>query len=182
MLQSSLRPRKKKWRSLAVKLHPAPNIAVVVPALLQWSDIGTALSLTLCCRGFHARGSPMACRFAASRRNIADSVASLIGFETQTAAALLKAGVSKSTILRTIACAWDWLEKWRHPFPDNERLFAMALLRLCVKFEFSRDHSVVAMEVLGAVCEKQALLSMECRLATMLWGQGELDTHCLDGC
>ena len=88
--------------------------------------------------------------------------------EAPAAAALLKAGVSRSTLLRTVACAWDWLEKC-NPWRD-ENLMIVALLRLSIKFEVSKEFQDIALELVGP--ETKAVSAIECRLVTQLWGSG----------
>ena len=72
--------------------------------------------------------------------------------------------------MRTVACAWDWLEKCPPGFVD-ESLLPLALLRLAIKYE-GEDKSVDAalklFQPLGG--EKLALLSFECRLVGAIWG------------
>ena len=115
--------------------------------------------------------------FAERRRNIADSVASLLSLQAPTAVALMEVGVSKSILLRTIACAWDWLEKI--PCSDivsrtDEYLMSLALLRLSVNFELAGEHRELALKLLGAAGDKPALLALECRLV-MRMGRGMPD-------
>ena len=100
------------------------------------------------------------------KRNIADSLALQLSPEAPAAAALLKAGVSRSTLLRTVACAWDWLEKcslWR-----DENLMIVALLRLSIKFEVNQVHQDIAFEHVGQ--QTKAVRAIECRLLAQLWG------------
>ena len=72
-------------------------------------------------------------------------------------------------MLRTVACAWDWLEKCPPVFVD-ERLLPLALIRLSIKFEADRDHEEAALKLLEPLDEKPALLSFGCRLVGALWG------------
>ena len=98
----------------------------------------------------------------------------MLSFEGPVAKALVKAGVPRSTLLRTIACAWDWLEKCPPVFVD-ESLLPLALLRLGIKFEGDKNRAQDALKLLGPLDEQPALLSFECRLVETLWGRGLLD-------
>ena len=76
--------------------------------------------------------------------------------------------------MRTVACAWDWLEKCPPGFVD-ESLLPLALLRLAIKHEGvgkSVDAALKLFQPLGG--EKLALLSFECRLVGALWGRRDL--------
>ena len=96
---------------------------------------------------------------------VADSIAIQLSPEAPAAAALLKAGATKSTLLRTIACACNWLEKcslWR-----DANLMIVALLRLSIKFEVNAEHQQYGLELIGL--ETKAVSATECLLVTQLW-------------
>ena len=72
--------------------------------------------------------------------------------------------------MRTVACAWDWLEKCPPGFVD-ESLLPLALLRLAIKYEGVRKHVEAALKLLQPLeGETPALLSFEGRLVEALWG------------
>ena len=159
------RPRITRKAAAAPPPAIASIMAWVLPELLLWSHIGAASSGCQCCSAFQACGLFMEIRIVASRRNIAYSVASLL---TREAPALLQSGVSRSTLLRTVACAWDNLDKCAR-VRDGEHVMSLALLRLSVKLEFALpEHVDIALKLLGAADEKPALLSLERRLVMML--------------
>ena len=149
-------------------LSRTPCLAMAMQELIRWAHIAAAISLSQCCRAYHGNGLFMANRRVEMKRNIADSVAVQLSPEAPAAAALLKAGVSRSTLLRTVACAWDWLEKC-NPWRD-ENLMIVALLRLSIKFEVSKEFQDIALELVGP--ETKAVSAIECRLVTQLWGSG----------
>jgi len=157
-------------------------VASVLPELLSWSCIVEATSVTRCCRAFHAGGLFTATRLVERRRIIADSVASQLSLHTPQAIALQKAGVSRSTLLRTLACAWDWLDRISDAsLGSDEHLTSLALTRLSVKFEFTCEHTASALKLFGSVEQKPALSVLECRLMMSLPNLGE--THvCAPAC
>ena len=120
----------------------------------------------MCCRAFHGCGFFMTCRRVEIKRTIADSVAFQLSPEAPAAAALLNAGATRSTLLRTVACACNWLEKcslWR-----DANLLIVALLRLSIKFEVNAEHKHYGLELIGL--ETEAVSAIECLLVTQLWG------------
>ena len=143
-------------------------LASVQENLLLWLPIASAIPLVQCCRSLHGGGLCIALRIEGGYRGVADSVAN-IAFHPKRYVALVGAGLSKSTILRAVACAWDWLEKCPRVFLD-ESLLPLALLRLSIKFEVDKDHVGAALELIGQLDEKPALLSFEPRLVEALWG------------
>ena len=74
----------------------------------------------------------------------------------------------KHTLLRMLACAWDWLEKCACGGVD-EHLMALAIVRLSAKFQLKDECHKVALKLLGTEDEKTALHAVECRLAMMMW-------------
>ena len=147
-------------------------IASVQTNMLPWLPIVSAVCLTQCCRSLHWGGRYIAERLGDSHWHVEYTVADIV-FHPDTYVALDKAGVTKSTILRTVACAMDWLKKCPRVFLD-ERLLPLALLRLGIKFEVDKDHVEAALKALGPLdgswFTKSELLSFECRLAEALWG------------
>ena len=141
--------------------------------MLPWLPIAAAICLVQCCRSLHGGGLCIAGRVADGQRRVADSVADLF-FHPERCVALLKAGVSRSTLLRAVACAWDWLEKCPPVFVD-ESLLPLASLRLGIKSEGDKNRVQDALKLLGPLDEQPALLSFECRLVEALWGRGVLD-------
>ena len=97
---------------------------------------------------------------------IADSVALQLSPEEPVGAALLNAGATKSTLLRTVACACNWLEKcslWR-----DANLMIVAILRLSIKSEMNAEHQQYGLELIKL--ENEAVSATECLLVTQLWG------------
>ena len=165
--QARLRMRAKAPTSRTFALRMVP----VLPLMFPWLHIAAVSYLCLCCRTFHVDGLHMASRPETKRRNIADSVASLLSpwAPMAAAAALLKAEVPRSNLLRIIACAWDWLEKVPcSSLGPSERLMCLALVRLSLKFELADERSDVALELLGSAEEKPELVALECRLMMTL--------------
>ena len=96
---------------------------------------------------------------------VADSIAFQLSPEAPAAAALLKAGATKSTLLRTIACACNWLEKcslWRDP-----NLMAEAFLRVSIKFVVNAEHQQYGLELIGS--KAKAVSATEVLIVTQLW-------------
>ena len=157
------------WKKLDLKpLSRKPNLGDAMLELIRWPHIAAASSLSMCCRAFHGHGFFMACRRYALPRfsYIADSVAFQLSPEEPVAAALLNAGATKSTLLRTVACALNWLEKcslWR-----DANLMIVALLRFSINFEVNAEHQQYGLELIGL--ETEAVSAIECLLVTQLWG------------
>ena len=145
-----------------------PCLAMAMPELIRWPHIVAAISLSQCCRAYHCNGLYMANRRAEMKLNIADSVAVQLSPEALAVAALLKAGVSRSTLLRTVACALDLVEKCT-PCGD-ENLMIAALLRLTIKFEVTKEFQDIALELVEP--KNEAVNAIECRLVTQIWGSG----------
>ena len=61
--------------------------------------------------------------------------------------ALAEAGISRSTTLRIVASAWDWLEKCP-PFFVDESLLPLTLIRLASKFEAVDEQVEAALKLL----------------------------------
>ena len=175
---SAVQPRRKarRWRCDVLQPLAQSRPFVSVASLwLSWLPIASAICLVQCCSSLHGGGLCIAGRLADGKRRVADSVACMLSFEGPVAKALVKAGVPRSTLLRTVACAWDWLEKCPPVFVD-ESLLPLALLRLGFKFEIADDRAWAALELLVPLGGKPALLSFECRLVEALWGRrGLLD-------
>ena len=155
LLQPLAQPTSRPFASFALPLASVQN------DMLPLLPMASALFLVQCCRSLHAGGLFIAGRLADGKKRVADSVADIL-FRPEQYVALLKAGVSSSTCLRTVACAWDWLEKCPSVFID-ERLLPLALLRLGIKYEGRNSDQVgAALKLLGSLDEKPALLSFEC--------------------
>ena len=136
--------------------------------MLPWLRVDSAISLVQCCRSLHGDGLCIAGRIHDGRRHVADSVADTL-FHPEQVAALVEAGVSMRTMLRTVVCARGWLEQCPHVFVD-ERLLPLALLRLAIKFEGIGQQVETALKLFQPLAgEKPALLSVECRLVEALW-------------
>ena len=100
---------------------------------------------------------------------IADLIASILSFKAPLASAMLQAGVSKSTILRTVACAWELLELSPCAFAEN-RCMALAVIHAGVKFEWTDSaQKENALKLLAGMIEKKRILSLERQLVNMLW-------------
>jgi hypothetical protein len=154
----------------------ASIMASVLPEVLRWLPLAVCCSVAQCCRPFCAGGLFMETRLVELRRNVADSVASLLSLQAPRAVVLQKEGVTKSMLLRTLACAWDLLEKisnWH--FDCDEQMMSLALVRLSVKFELKGEHSDIAVKLFGTVDEKAALVATECRLLMALPFFGEIE-------
>ena len=97
-----------------------------------------------------------------------------MAFEAPAAAAMLKAGISTSAVLRIVACAWEWLEKCPRVLADNH-LMALGVLRLSVKYELQDSQQPLALELFEVMAgkNKKFLVSMEKRLANLLWSSRE---------
>ena len=166
------RPRP-RWRAHILLQPPGAkfvlSLACVQENMLPWVPIASAISLVQCCRPLHGCGLCIAGRLADGKRRVADSVADTL-FHPEQVAALLEAGVSRSTMLQTVACARDWLQKCPPVFVD-ESMLPLALLRLAIKFEGIGKPLDAALKLLQPLAgEKPALLSFECRLVQALWG------------
>ena len=96
-------------------------LASVQEKMLPWLPIAAAISLVQCCRSLHGGGLFIAGRLADGRRRVEDSVEYTL-FNPVIGAGLAQAGVSRSTILRTLACAIDLLEKCPPVFVDESML------------------------------------------------------------
>ena len=162
----------RRWRAHTL-LQPLarPLVSFALPLasvqenMLPWLPIASAISLVQCCRSLHGGGLFIAGRIADGCRRVDDSIA-----ETLYLAALVEAGFTRSTMLRTVACAIAWLEKCPPVFVD-ESMLPLALLRLAIKFEGIGEQVDAALELLQPLAsEKPALLSFECRLVEALWG------------
>ena len=135
-----------------------PLVCIALPLvcaqgnMLPWLRVDSAISLVQCCRSLHGDGLCIAGRIHDGRRHIADSVADTL-FHPEQVAALVEAGVSMRTMLRTVVCARGWLEQCPPVFVD-ESLLPLALLRLAIKFEGNRDHVVAALKLLEPLDEK----------------------------
>ena len=162
LLQPLAQPTSRPFVSFAIPLASVQN------NMLPWLPIAAAICLVQCCRSLHGGGLCIAGRVADGQRRVADSVADIF-FHPERCVALLKAGVSRSTLLRAVACAWDWLEKCPPVFVD-ESLLPLALLRLGIKFEGDKNRVEDALKLLGPLDEQRALLSFECRSVEALWG------------
>ena len=161
LLQPLAQPPSRPFVSFALP------IASVQTNMLPWLPIVSAVCLTQCCRSLHwGGGRYIAERLVDSRWHVEDLVSD-IAFHPQHYVALEKMGITKSTILRMVACALDWLEECPRVFFE-ESLLPLALLRLGMKFEVDRDHLEAALQVLepldGSWFTKSELLSFECRL------------------
>ena len=141
----------------------------VLHELLCWCSISAAKSLCQCCRGLHAGGLFLAIRKLHSKRNVAESMESLLFSK---AIAMRQRGISRSQVLRMLACGWDLLEKCAAVWSD-EHLMAWVLLRLSAKFELAAEVCDRALEILHREGEKKVISSLESRLTMMLWSSGE---------
>ena len=182
MKQPLAQPTSRLWRAhtlLQPLAQPTSRPLVVSIALplaccaqgdmLPWLPIVSAISLVQCCRSLHGDGLCIAGRIHDGRRHVADSVADTLFHPQQVAALKKKAGVSMSTMLRTLACATGWLEQCPPVFVD-ERLLPLALLRMAIKFEGLGQQVETALKFFQPLAgEKPALLSLECRLVEALW-------------
>ena len=82
---------------------------------------------------------------------------------------MLEAGVSKSAILRTVACAWDLLEICPCAFGDN-RLMAVTLIRIGVKLVWCKSaYRKIGLDILQQLVEKKSLVMLETRMVNALW-------------
>ena len=178
--QPLAQPTSRFWRAHAL-LQPLPQpttsrplVCIALPLacaqgnMLPWLRVVSAISLDQCCRSLHGDGLCIAGRIHDGRRHIADSVADTL-FHPEQVAALVEAGVSMRTMLRTVVCARGWLEQCPPVFVD-ERLLPLALLRLAIKFEGIGQQVETALKLFQPLAgEKPALLSVECRLVEALW-------------
>ena len=182
LLQQPLaQPKSRLWRARTL-LQPLaqptsqPLVSIALPvvsvqgSMLPLLPIVSAISLVQCCRSLHGGGLCFTDRLADGCRRVADSVAAIPArlLHPGQVPVLVEAGVTRSTILRTVACAWDWLEKCP-PVLFDESLLPLALLRLAIRFEGAKDHEEAALKLFEPLDEKPALLSLERRLVEALW-------------
>jgi hypothetical protein len=140
---------------------------------LSWLPIASAICFVQCDRSLHGGGIPIAGRLDDGQQRVADSVSDIM-FHPRQYIPLMKLGVSGSTLLRTVARAWEWLQQCPPVFVD-ESLLPLVLLRMGIKFEGGTRHMEAALQLLEPLDEEQALLSLESRLVEALWrGPGDL--------
>ena len=140
---------------------------------LSWLPIASAICFVQCDRSLHGGGIPIAGRLDDGQQRVADSVSDMM-FHPRQSNPLMKLGISGSTLLRTVARAWEWLQQCPPVFVD-ESLLPLVLLRMGIKFEGGTRHMEAALQLLGPLDEEQALLSLESRLVEALWrGPGDL--------
>jgi len=125
----------------------------------------TAMTVSHCCRGLRdSRPNHMRNK----RRAVADSVARWIN-KPDVARVLQEHGISKGSKLRTVACAWDWLEKlpdlYLHP---DDSTMGLAMTRMSVKLELKLDCHAAVLELLGSKAQKPTLLDLERRILMVL--------------
>ena len=160
---------------------PLPSASAVAPVwkyscnrilreVVHWLPLTTARSICRCCRDFHGGGLIMASRVATDKRAVAMSMESLVFSK---ASVLMTAGLPRGQLLRVLACAWELLEKCLTLLLDASACLPLVLLRLSVKLEVNVEHQDTAFEILEAAVEKEALHSLECRVVSTLWSQGE---------
>ena len=142
---------------------------------MSWLPIASAICFVQCDRSLHGGGVPIANRLDDGKMRVADSVADIM-FHPRQSIPLMKLGVSGSTLLRTVARAWEWLQQCPPVFFIDESLLPLVLLRMAIKFERGTRHmEAAALEILEPLDEEQALLSLESRLVEALWrGPGDL--------
>ena len=109
----------------------------------------------------------MAGRMAQARRNLEDLVESILSLKAPVAAAVLRAGLSKSKLLRVLASAWDWLEQCPSLCNHDERLVALAIVRVSATLELGPEGASVALQLLGTKEEQALLHEFECRVVPL---------------
>ena len=91
------------WRPLVSFEFP---LARVEGDMLPWLPIASAISLVQCCRSLRGGGLCLPGLISDGCVRAADSVADAM-FHPARVAALDKLGFKRSTMMRTVACAWD---------------------------------------------------------------------------
>ena len=115
----------------------------------------------------------MAGRMAQARRHFEDLVESILSLKAPVAAAVLRAGLSESKLLRVLASAWDWLEQcpslWRAGQLGNhdERLVALAIVRVSATLELGPEGASVALQLHGTKEEQALIHELECRVVSL---------------
>ena len=79
----------------------------------------------------------------------------------------MRAGLSKSKLLRVLASAWDWLEQCPSLCNHDERLVALAIVRVSAKLELGPEGASVALQLLGTKEEQAVLHELKCRVVSL---------------
>ena len=106
----------------------------------------------------------MARRKRQRKQNIARLIAGLLYSKLP---AFLPHGVGAAQLLRTQACACDWIGSCDGVLGDD-RAVALALLRLCAKFELRAECRDIVLKHIGAGTETGVVDSLECSLMRSL--------------
>ena len=136
----------------------------VLPELLAWVSNFGASSLCHSSRAFHGGGLYMARRKRQRKQNIARLIAGLLYSKLP---AFLPHGVGAAQLLRTQACACDWIDSCDGVLGDD-RAVALALLRLCAKFELRAECRDIVLKHIGAGTETGVVDSLEFSLMRSL--------------
>ena len=159
------------WRKVGERPKIYTVLAWVLHDLLRCCSIGTCIEICQCSRSFYSSRNYLNKRKAESKRNIRIIMAQRL-IAASGASGMQE--ISESRLLRTLACAWEWLEKCARIWADEE-LLALVLLRIAIKFEISDEQQQKAcLEFLGG--GKKASPSMrclECRLVSAYSSPGE---------
>ena len=112
--------------------------------------------------------------FRATRgeQNQRNGINSLESLFRSRAPAMMEKGLSRSHVLRLLACALELLERCRSVW-DDMPLMACVALRLSAKFELNSEHKDIVLDLLKSPETEPALLPLECRLMNLLWSRGE---------
>ena len=145
------------WRKTKPDATMSSILVFVLHELLGWVANRGAASLCHCSRDFHGGGLYMTRRARQKKQNIASFLSQLLYTERQ---ALMIEGVGDSHLLRTQACAVDWIDTCER-ISNDDRLVALALLRLCVKFELSGQCRDVVLKHIGAGVDAMVVHDME---------------------
>ena len=134
------------WRKTKENATMSSVFVSVLHELLGLVTSIGAASICNCSCAFHGGGLYMARRNRQRKQNIARRLEDVI-YSKQPA--LIFEGVSRSELMRTKACAWNGIDTCDKTCSD-ERLVALALLRMCAKFELSRECRDIVLKHIGA--------------------------------
>ena len=158
--QALLRIRRKTKQNATM----SSILVSVLHELLGWVSSFGAASLCHSSRAFHGGGLYMARRKRQRKQNIARLIAGLLFSKLP---ALLPHGVGIGQLLRTQACACDWIDSCDGVLGDD-RVVALALLRLCAKFELRAECQDIVLKHIGAGTATGVVHSLEWSLMRTL--------------
>ena len=154
---------------LLVRPLRAPLLARALPLILPWCGLAVVSRLCKCyASGLGVAGLHLRHRVQAQRKMVADHVATMMRTQRQPVpAALLAAGVPRSTVLRIAADAWDWVDKLPLSLLCySDRNLTWTVLRLSVKMMLSDERGDAALKLLAgrSRADKIILRRLECKV------------------